>query len=91
MEKYKFKLYVVENTAPSNDLVDKLCNIFNSALKENYALEVVDVIKHPELAIKDKILTTPTLILEVPLPQKRMVGNIGNSNTLMIGLDLLKK
>jgi circadian clock protein KaiB len=91
MEKYKFKLYIVDNTATSIELVDKLTNIFNNALNENFELEVVDIIKHPELAIKDKILATPTLILELPLPKKRIVGNIGNSNTIMIGLDLLNK
>jgi circadian clock protein KaiB len=91
MEKYKFKLYVVENTSSSKELIENLGYIFNNALNENYTLDVVDIIEHPDLALKDKILATPTLILELPLPKKRIVGNIGHSDTLLFRLDLLNK
>lgn len=91
MEIYKFKLYVVEDTPASKALVEKLKAIFNNALKENYKLEVIDIMKHPELAIKMKIIATPTLVMEFPEPQKKIVGNLSNENSLIIGLDLLNK
>lgn len=89
MEKYKFKLYVVENTSASIELVDKVAEIFKIALNDEYSLEVIDILKHPEDAIKDKILATPTLILEIPLPPKRIIGNIGDSEKILLSLNII--
>ena len=86
---YIFKLYVVENTAKSQALVASLKMIFDKALKKNYRLEVIDIITNPELAINSKVLATPTLVLEFPTPSKRLVGNVSNKESVLIGLNLL--
>ncbi len=90
MSKYKLKLYIVENTSSSNELVEKLTVLFNNALNDDYKLQVIDIVKNPELAVSDNIIATPTLILEAPVPERRIMGNVGDEKSILIGLNLIR-
>jgi circadian clock protein KaiB len=88
MDNYQFKIYVVEKNPSSKDLIKRIKTIFNNALSNNYTLEVVDILKNPEVAVRDNILASPTLIMEHPLPAKRVIGDISDENTLISMLNL---
>lgn len=60
-------------------------------MKDNYELEVIDVYQQPELARKNQIVATPTLVKESPLPVRRFIGNLLNTTGLFGDLDLLGK
>ena len=86
MRDFLFRLYIVENTPSSQELILTLSSIFENDLKDNYQLEIVDILKNPELALQDDVLATPTLVMKKPLPEKRIMGNICNEKQLLKGL-----
>lgn len=88
IENYKFKLYIVEATPASRALVDRMKTVLDGALKDNYTLEIVNILKNPEIAVKEKILASPTLVMELPPPPQRIVGNIKDEKDLLISLKI---
>lgn len=89
MKKYRFKIYVVEKNPGSQDLIQRIITLFNSKLKNNYSLEIIDILKNPEIAIDDNIMASPTLLMEHPQPPRRIVGNINDEKALVSMLNLL--
>jgi circadian clock protein KaiB len=73
----KFRLYVVSNTKSSIEALANIKKIIGET-ENKYSLEVIDVFKEPEIAERDKILATPTLIRVSPLPSRRLVGNLSD-------------
>jgi circadian clock protein KaiB len=57
-------------------------------LKDRYELIIIDVLETPELAEQEKIMATPTVIKELPLPTRRIIGDLTDENKVMMGLDL---
>jgi len=86
--KYILKLYITGNTGNSQTATKNLNNILEAKLKRLYTLEIIDVLKKPELAIEDKILATPTLIKVSPEPAKRIIGDLSDKEKVLSGLDL---
>jgi circadian clock protein KaiB len=62
-------------------------------LGDRYELEVIDLLKHPQLAAGDQILAIPTLVRKVPVPMRKIIGDLSNEEKVLVGLDLkpLKK
>jgi circadian clock protein KaiB len=60
-------------------------------LEGRYDLEVVDIYQQPALAKGEQIIAAPTLIKELPLPLRRIIGDMSNSDRLLVGLDLVAK
>ncbi|MEE8574481.1 MAG: circadian clock KaiB family protein [Thermodesulfobacteriota bacterium] len=81
------KLYIVGNTFQPNHAVTKLKDICDSNLGSDYELEIIDVLEHPELAEKDNIVVTPTLIKMMPTPVKILIGDLYNAKALLLGLE----
>lgn len=87
--KYTLKLYVTDHTASSQQAVLNIKSICEQELNNEYELEVVDVLKNPQLAENEKIIATPTLIRELPTPLRRIIGDLSQREKVLLGLDLV--
>jgi len=87
-EKYVLKLYVTGLTPQSIHALDNIKEICEEHLKGRYTLEVIDLYKNPSLAKGEKIIAAPTLIKKLPLPLRRIIGDMSNSERVLVGLDL---
>jgi circadian clock protein KaiB len=85
-EETLLRLYIIEKSPTALETVSKLKSVLEG-LKGTYQLEVIDILKSPEMIINDNILASPTLIRVKPLPPKRIVGSIP-FNSLISEFDL---
>ena len=74
--------------ARSVSALQNLESICEQHLKGRYRIEVVDLLKHPQLARGDQIVAVPTLVRRLPPPMKRIIGDLSNENSVLVGLDL---
>lgn len=88
MSKHILKLYVTGNTPRSERAIANLQRICEQELKGRYAMKVINILEHPQLAEDEKIIATPTLIKELPPPIRRIIGDLSNTEKVLIGLDL---
>ena len=89
--KYILRLFVAGATARSHQAVVRVRQLCEAELKDNCTLEVVDIYQQPDLARKNQIVATPTLIKEFPRPVRRFIGNLLNTAGLFAELDLATK
>lgn len=87
-EKYLLVLYVTGSTPQSVRAIDNIKTICEEHLKGKYNLEVVDLYQNPGLAKGDQIIAAPTLIKKLPLPLRRIIGDLSVTERVLIGLDL---
>jgi circadian clock protein KaiB len=88
MDKFKLRLYITGKTPKSERAIANLKEICERDLKGLYILQIIDVLESPQLAEDEKILATPTLIKDLPPPLKRIIGDLSNSDKVLLGLDL---
>lgn len=86
--KWELRLYVAGQTARSVAALANLRRICEEHLAGEYELEVVDVVKNPRLAHGDQILALPTLVRKLPPPMKKIIGDLSNTERVIVGLDL---
>ena len=82
------KLYVAGSSPRATQAIANLRRICEQELQGRYDLQVIDVLEHPELAEDDKILATPTLIKQLPPPLRRVIGDLSDSEKVLLGLEL---
>jgi circadian clock protein KaiB len=87
---WKLRLYVAGQTPKSLTAFANLKRICEERLPGRYQIEVVDLLKQPELAQTDQIIALPTLVRKLPEPIKRMVGDLSNSERVVLGMNLEK-
>ena len=85
---FVLRLYVTGLTTRSTQAIDSIKNICEEELKGRYELEVIDLAKQPELAKEENIIAAPTLIKKLPLPLRRLIGDLSNRERVLLGLDL---
>ena len=85
---WKFALYVTSDTARSVSAISSMEQICNSYLGNDYAIEVIDLLVHPELARQHQILAVPTVIKTYPLPERRVIGDLSRKEQLVAFLGL---
>ncbi len=85
---YILRLYVAGQTKKSLAAFANLRRICEEHLKGKYRIEVVDLLEHPQLAKGDQILAIPTLVRRLPPPVKKIIGDLSNTERVLIGLDL---
>jgi circadian clock protein KaiB len=85
---WKFALYVTGDTAISDFAISSLEQICNSYLGKDYAVEVIDLLVHPELARQHQILAVPTVIRTYPLPERRVIGDLSRTEQVVAFLEL---
>ena len=89
-DRYVLRLYVTGMTSRSERAVRNLQQICDDYLKGRYDLEVVDIYQQPVLAKGEQIIAAPTLIKKLPLPMRRIIGDMSNRERVLLGLDLLR-
>ena len=91
MSKAMLTLYVTGQTARSARAIANLRRICDEELGGEYDMKVIDVLERPQLAEDEKILATPTLIKELPLPIRRIIGDLADTEKVLVGLDVVAK
>jgi circadian clock protein KaiB len=85
---YLLRLYVAGQTPKSIVALRNLKLICEQYLAGEYRIEVIDLLEHPMLAAGDQILAIPTLVRRLPLPVMRTIGDLSNTERVLVGLDL---
>ena len=88
MTKFALKLYITGQTSKSKRAIANLQRICDEELSGQYTMVVIDILERPQLAENEKILATPTLIREVPQPLRRIIGDLSNTEKVLMGLDI---
>lgn len=88
--KYILRLYITGTTSRSVLAISNLKKICEEYLEGQYELEVIDLYKNPLLAKEEQIIAAPTLIKKLPLPFRRIIGDMSNEEKVLAGLDLRK-
>jgi circadian clock protein KaiB len=89
-DKYVLRLYITGSTRRSVLAITSLKKICEEYLEGRYELEVIDLYKKPGLAKDEQIIAAPTLIKKLPLPFRRIIGDMSNKEKVLMGLDLIK-
>jgi circadian clock protein KaiB len=89
-EMWELRLYVAGQTPNSLTAFENLKNICQEHLEGSYRIEVIDLVANPQLAKGDQIIAVPTLIRKLPTPVKKIIGNLSNTERVLVGLDLRK-
>jgi circadian clock protein KaiB len=87
-EKWELRLYVAGKTPKSLAAMANLQRLCDEHLAGKYTIEVVDLIVHPQLAKGDEILALPTLVRKLPEPIRRVIGDLSNSERVLVGLQV---
>ncbi|MDD1775770.1 MAG: circadian clock protein KaiB [Candidatus Methanomethylicus sp.] len=90
-EVYNLRLYVAGQTEKSIEAFHNLERIAEEHLKNRYKIEVIDLLKNPQLAEGDQILAIPTLVRKLPPPLRKIIGDLSNTERVLIGLDIQTK
>jgi circadian clock protein KaiB len=85
---WKLRLYVAGQTPKSLTAFANLRRICEKHLAGRYEIEVIDLLRHPEMAQSDQIIALPTLVRKLPQPIKRIVGDLSNSERVIVGMNL---
>jgi len=88
MKKLILRLYITGQTAKSKHAIANLQRICDEELGGRYQMVIVDVLERPQSAENEKILATPTLIKELPLPLRRIIGDLSDTEKVLMGLDM---
>lgn len=86
--KYVLRLYIAGTTPRSTRAVMNVKQICEKALASRYDLEVIDIYQQPSLAKDCQIIAAPTLIKELPLPLRKFIGDMSNTEKILVGLDV---
>ena len=87
-ERWNLRLYVAGQTARSITAFANLKRLCEDRLAGRYKIEVIDLLKQPQLAQGDQIIAIPTLVRKLPEPIKRVVGDLSNLERVLVGMDL---
>lgn len=85
---YQLRLYVAGQTPKSLTAFANLKKICEEHMPGQYEIEVIDLLKKPQLASGDQILAIPTLVRKLPEPIKKIIGDLSNTERVLVGLDL---
>jgi len=85
---YQLRLYVAGQTPKSVLAFGNLKQICEEHLQGRYEIEIIDLLKNPQLARGDQILAVPTLVRRLPEPIKKIIGDLSNTERVLVGLDL---
>jgi circadian clock protein KaiB len=91
MENYVLRLYVSGATQRSVTAIENIKEICETHLKGRYDLQVIDIYQQPELAGAAQIIAAPTLIKQLPLPLRKVLGDLSETEKVLVGLDLIPK
>jgi circadian clock protein KaiB len=88
---WNLRLYVAGQSPKSLRAFDNLKKICEEHLAGKYTIEIIDLLKNPQLAAGDQIIAIPTLVRHLPVPIKAIIGDLSNVERTLVGLDLKKR
>src|SRR5512135_239041 len=89
--KFVLRLYVSGITPRSSEAITNVTALCEEHLAGRYELEIIDIYQQPVLAKGEQIIAAPTLIKKLPLPLRRLIGNMSQKDRILVGLDLRPK
>ena len=90
-QRYVLRLYVAGLTPRSQEAIRSVTALCDEHLAGRYDLQVIDIYQQPVLAKGEQIIAAPTLIKKLPLPLRKLIGNMANQERVLVGLDLRPK
>lgn len=90
-QRYVLRLLVTGMTPKSIRAIGNIKKICEENLKDRYELEIIDVYQQPEYVKSEGVIAVPTLIKKLPLPLRKLIGDLSNKERVIIGLDLIHK
>jgi circadian clock protein KaiB len=87
-KEYVLRLYIAGTSSKSMRAVANIKEICESSLKNRYDLEVIDIYQQPVLTKGEQIIAAPTLVKKLPLPLRKFIGDMSNTERILVGLDL---
>ena len=87
-EKYVLRLYIAGTTSRSARAVANIREICEHNLSGRYDLQVIDIYQKPALAIGEQIIAAPTLVKQLPLPLRRFIGDLSDTERILVGMDI---
>ncbi len=88
---YVMRLYISGMTPKSQRAIDNLKAICEDYLKDRYKLEIIDIFQQPELARAEQVIAAPTLIKELPPPLRKFIGDMSQTEKILVGLEVKPK
>ena len=85
---YNLRLYVAGQSPRSLAAIANLKSLCDTYLTGRYAVEIIDLIDEPHLAMADQIFALPTLVRRLPKPLKRIIGDLSKTERVLVGLDI---
>jgi circadian clock protein KaiB len=90
-DKWILRLYIAGYTKKSVLAFENLKKICEERLKNQYTIEVIDLLENPQLGKEHQILAIPTLVRKLPIPVRKIIGDLSNTEKVLVGLDILEK
>ena len=90
-EMFDLRLYVAGQTPKALRAFENLRKICEEHLEGRYRIEVIDLVENPTLGQGDQILALPTLVRRLPAPIKKIIGDLSNTERVLVGLDLRER
>ncbi|HJS89370.1 MAG TPA: circadian clock KaiB family protein [Steroidobacteraceae bacterium] len=87
-EQFVLRLYIAGQTPKCVRAFTNLKRICEEHLANRYRIEIIDLLQNPQLARGDQILAVPTLVRQLPEPVKKIIGDLSNTERVLVGLDL---
>ncbi|HVX66697.1 MAG TPA: circadian clock KaiB family protein [Bryobacteraceae bacterium] len=88
---YLLRLFVSGTTPKSTRAIQNIRALCEQRLHGRYELEVIDIYQHPEFARPEQIVVTPTLVKKLPLPFRKIIGDLSDTERVLVGMDLVSR
>jgi circadian clock protein KaiB len=88
---YRLRLFVSGTTPRSARAIQNIRALCEEKLQNRYELEVIDIYQHPELVKPEQIVVTPTLVKKLPLPVRKIIGDLSDNDRVLVGLDIVPR
>jgi circadian clock protein KaiB len=88
-DKWVLRLYVAGQTPKALTAFTNLKKICEDQLNGKYSIEVIDLLVNPQVGVEDQILALPTLVRKLPVPVRKIIGDLSNTERVLVGLDLM--
>ncbi len=86
---WELRLYIAGKTPKSVSALNNLKRYCEEHLQGKYKIEVIDLLLHPQLAEGDQIFAVPTLVRKVPVPIRKIIGDLSNQEKVLVGLNII--
>ena len=87
-EKWELRLYIAGQTPKSVLALQNITRYCEGHLKDHYSIEIVDLLRNPQLAEGDQIFAIPTLVRKFPEPLRKIIGDLSNKERVLVGLNI---